>query len=490
MRPLLGNILTLVVFIVLVGEGYALRSFEELYGSCYSDSGCLPYSSCQKGKCVCRPPLVGDGMYCKVADSPKCSKSKECHKNAICAEGKCRCVGYNVGDGKTCRGTQKSLWCKTMNYCGDKGSCLIDPLFPNSPSCRCWIGFNLNDKNVCVEMNKPCKVDGDCNSQAKCLKGLCICQGNRWGDGSQCRAAKPCTGKPKCDPHTTTCLIDPMAPSEIFCKCRRNLVYAIGTSGKCVECRTDKHCQGAERCEDFKCKKPDLHLCATSADCHKDAECRRGKCHCKGLTAGDGKDCKASLFCPVTHECDANSVCIRDPKYPFSPYCRCNPHYEKSDDGKCVDIDECEDSDVCPAKHICVNTPGAFECHCKKGYQKGDNGECVKMACKCGPHGTGCNDDGECSCHDGYEKNGDGVCEDIDECALESPCTGDGEVCENQEGKYTCSCKAGYVMNSGGCVKEPRPASQVGSGHSVHVTSHLSTLGLVLALLGRLAFTA
>ena len=43
-----------------------------------------------------------------------------------------------------------------------------------------------------------------------------------------------------------------------------------------------------------------------------------------------------SLPCPVAHECDANSNCIRDPNYPYSPYCRCKAHYEKSDDGACI----------------------------------------------------------------------------------------------------------------------------------------------------------
>ena len=43
-----------------------------------------------------------------------------------------------------------------------------------------------------------------------------------------------------------------------------------------------------------------------------------------------------SLPCPVTHECDANSVCITHPKYPFNPYCKCKAHYEKSNDGACV----------------------------------------------------------------------------------------------------------------------------------------------------------
>ena len=43
-----------------------------------------------------------------------------------------------------------------------------------------------------------------------------------------------------------------------------------------------------------------------------------------------------SLECPVSYECDANSVCIRPPEHAYSPYCKCKAHYEKSNDGACV----------------------------------------------------------------------------------------------------------------------------------------------------------
>ncbi|CAH3035992.1 unnamed protein product, partial [Pocillopora meandrina] len=161
--------------------------------------------------------------------------------------------------------------------------------------------------------------------------------------------------------------------------------------------------------------------------------------------------------------------------------CKCKAHYEKSNDGACVDIDECKDSNACPAKQKCINTPGAYECHCEKGYKKGDGDEC---------------------------------------CASGSKCIGDGEKCENQPGGHFCLCKAGYVKADKRCVKEPqckcasheecfngkcrcktgykknskgmcaRKRKYFASGHSVHVTSHLGTLGLVLTLLVRLAVTA
>ncbi|XP_066028303.1 latent-transforming growth factor beta-binding protein 1-like [Pocillopora verrucosa] len=461
-------------------------------------------------------------------------------------EGECICTGMYVGNGRTCRKSRRLVSCKKTEFCGDKASCLIDPLPPKTPICKCWLGYKFNDKQVCVAINQPCKVDRDCTPQAKCEHGLCICQGGRMGDGYECRGGWNCSDY-YFGCKNAWCYVDPDMPREKLCKCLPNQVHKFASNKQCVDCVTDRHCKGAERCEDYKCKKPDLRRCDRSSDCHQQAECRRGMCHCTGLTAGNGLNCTESLPCPVTHECDANSVCITHPKYPFNPYCKCKAHYEKSNDGACVDIDECS-SNPCPAKHVCVDKIGAFECHCKKGYKKGDGDECVKMKCKCGPHGSKCDDDGECSCYDGFEKNGEGVCEEMKckcgphgskcdgdgECSCYdgfekngegvckemkckcgphgSKCDGDGEcscydgfekngegVCEDMkckcglhgskcDGDGECSCYDGFEKNGEGVCEGP--AGQVGSGHSVHVTSHLSTLGLVLTLLGRLAVTA
>ena len=43
------------------------------------------------------------------------------------------------------------------------------------------------------------------------------------------------------------------------------------------------------------CFQIDLHRCDRSSDCHQQAECRRGMCHCTGLTAGNGLNCTGML---------------------------------------------------------------------------------------------------------------------------------------------------------------------------------------------------
>lgn len=485
---------------------------------CSRYASCLTNAQCRGYRCRCKPGLAGDGIHCTLGKPANCSTAKDCDKNAVCMDGGCHCLGEFLGDGRNCTRRIKKLHCNTVDFCGDKGMCVVHKDLPSTTLCKCMIGYVLNDKQMCVASNIPCTDDKDCSSKAKCEHGLCVCQGNRVGNGRECRDAKPCTGKHNCL-GSSKCLVDPVMPGEKLCKCPPNQVHQIASNKECVDCVTDKHCKGAELCEGFKCKRPDLHPCDSSKDCDRNAECRDKKCHCKEKYAGNGLSCTESLPCPVAHECDANSTCIRDPNYPYSPYCRCKAHFEKSDDGACIDIDECKTPNKCPAKHKCVNMPGFYECPCKEGYEKGDGDECVKMKCSCGDNGK-CDDDGKCTCNEGYEKDGEGVCEDIDECKKGAKCTGDGEKCVNEPGGHSCLCRAGYVNNHGGCVKEPqckctsheecfngkcrckkgykrnskgmcaRKRGLVGSGYSVHVTSHLGTLGLVLMLLGRLAVTA
>ena len=48
--------------------------------------------------------------------------------------------------------------------------------------------------------------------------------------------------------------------------------------------------------------------------------------------------------------------------------CVCEKGYQLDNTGKkCVDIDECEDPNVCTNGGICRNFPGSFQCICPKG---------------------------------------------------------------------------------------------------------------------------
>ena len=53
-----------------------------------------------------------------------------------------------------------------------------------------------------------------------------------------------------------------------------------------------------------------------------------------------------------------------------SPYfrCICESGYQLDNTGKkCVDVDECENPNVCTHGGICRNFPGSFQCICPQG---------------------------------------------------------------------------------------------------------------------------
>ncbi|XP_053192631.1 thrombomodulin-like [Scomber japonicus] len=104
-------------------------------------------------------------------------------------------------------------------------------------------------------------------------------------------------------------------------------------------------------------------------------------------------------------------------------------------------------------EHGCNSTTGS--CNCPTGETLHPNNiTCTKDPCKECQHT--CQKGGDthvCTCNTGYRLAKDGkTCVDIDECKEKSPCTGEGEECENTEGGYQCVCKDEYVKEDGVCV--------------------------------------
>ncbi|CAE1170131.1 unnamed protein product [Acanthosepion pharaonis] len=58
-----------------------------------------------------------------------------------------------------------------------------------------------------------------------------------------------------------------------------------------------------------------------------------------------------------------------------------------------------------------------------------------------------------CSCWPGYVLAADNkTCLDIDECKSVNNCTKEGQYCENNNGSYSCKCKAGYLLQNDTCI--------------------------------------
>ena len=125
--------------------------------------------------------------------------------------------------------------------------------------------------------------------------------------------------------------------------------------------------------------------------------------------------------------------------------CECTHGYEwNSIEQKCFDVDECETTCSDPGS-ICVNTPGSYSCSCQIGFSwTGSN--CVDInECEdqnvCAENEKCENTMGSyyCGCNVGYYFNGL-TCIDIDECADKSLtfCSASSEECVNVEGGYSC----------------------------------------------------
>ncbi|CAH1262671.1 CSMD3 [Branchiostoma lanceolatum] len=150
--------------------------------------------------------------------------------------------------------------------------------------------------------------------------------------------------------------------------------------------------------------------------------------------AMDVTKCKAFEDCNCgIHPCELT---------PQGYECTCLPGYlliADEEEAKCVDIDECQQPDVCPGAR-CINRPGTFSCQCLPGYEEPnciDIDEC-RYAGFCPDNSNCTNTDGNyyCTCHAGY--HGDD-CLDIDECQNETLNTcRPYEHCVNTEGSYTC----------------------------------------------------
>nr|XP_051676330.1 nidogen-1 [Oryctolagus cuniculus] len=70
--------------------------------------------------------------------------------------------------------------------------------------------------------------------------------------------------------------------------------------------------------------------------------------------------------------CGSHALCNN---HPGTFRCECVEGYQFSDQGTCVDVDECQPS-RCHPDAFCYNTPGSFTCQCKPGYQ-GDGFRCI-----------------------------------------------------------------------------------------------------------------
>ncbi|XP_049805272.1 fibrillin-2-like isoform X3 [Schistocerca nitens] len=398
--------------------------------------------------------------------------------------------------------------CEDINECerglhncqGDKPVCQnTEGNFTCSASCPAGYKFNkklavCEDINECEEGLQICNLESE-----ECVNELggyrCILKqtqfppvdahnsGNTSSNTQTCETGytfdtftKNCVdvdecheeGESPCD-STQNC---ENTPGSFLCVCKSGfqLDPVLQACVDINECQLNKHdCLPTQRCDNtigsFHCIRvtscgTGYTLNAQTGQCEDDDECLLGTDTCRNL--GPMWQCRNTLgsFRCEKKRCGDKEILLKTGE------CRsvvCNPGYEIGPQGRCVDINECENPGACKRNQRCVNEMGSYRCvnllHCAEGYELNPEGtqcfdidECLLNKHDCGPTQICQNTAGgyACKCPSGYtiwKKE----CHDIDECNRYSGqvCARNSE-CRNTPGSYDCICKEGFRQEPGG----------------------------------------
>ncbi|KAI4890617.1 hypothetical protein NFI96_026709 [Prochilodus magdalenae] len=154
------------------------------------------------------------------------------------------------------------------------------------------------------------------------------------------------------------------------------------------------------------------------------------------LTAGAELDVCAS--------CHANATCEDKTDGSGGKVCNCMYGFVGNGRTHCQDKDECQLGRICGDHTLCHNTYGSYYCTCLQGYRPSNN-----MAVFIPNDGTYCHARliTMANYYDDYQTF-IMIYVYVDECEVQDVC-GEGGVCENSEGDFSCSCQTGYRVQSG-----------------------------------------
>ncbi|XP_049432197.1 latent-transforming growth factor beta-binding protein 4 isoform X2 [Epinephelus fuscoguttatus] len=413
-------------------------------------------------RCVCRHGYKLQNNTC--TDIDECAEPSQC-PGQMCVNtvGSYRCVSCRPGY------TLTNRRCTDVNECENSESC---------PGQRC---VNTEGSYSCV----------DCQQGYHSVNGVCV-------DEDECVQASQCPGQQcvntvgsyrcvSCQPGYSSkdgsCQDVDECASAGACEAERVCVNTIG-SFRC-DCQPGYRTSGLGR----QCR--DINECLEGDFCFPRGECENSlgsyTCVCsQGFTLSDNR-----TACIDVDECTKSGVCLdgRCVNTEGSFHCQCQTGFTTNPERTaCLDVDECVSSggSVC-ASQRCENTIGSYHCltSCEPGYQVTQTGNCVDInECAnktvCGRHAYCQNLMGTylCVCDQGFTSTRDGkVCVDEDECVSMPGVCGSAR-CENVEGSFMCECdRRGeeFDHTTRQCVNTAQGAGMLPSSTSISSSSSSSS---------------
>ena len=369
-----------------LSSGYNMRGFQP-HWICTSEPYCVDIDECALGIDHCRVDYgcinAEKGFYCCDYDQTNC----ECPANYALEEpisngDTPRCIHIECTDGFEMDPTGQYCSdineCETVDFCKQFGSdhCgnrlaqLGNPnLAGNKFEC-------LNCPDGYVMKNGTCTDYNECinpSSKPRCLNGACI-----------------------------------NTDASYECDCPNELTQTI-VGCEVVREPVAEHLFSFHHphnvCDDTKiCT--DLNECLTSP-CPNERECMNLQ---PGFACWNSYLGTTSYMCPPGYSMRTDGhTCLT---------IVCDVGYELDFTGaKCVDVNECEQANICDTDEFCINSKGSYSCsNCPLGYE-------IKVI------------------------NGQPVCKDFNECTnVQHDCDPVYGECVNTDGSYTCNCFVGFEV--------------------------------------------
>ena len=439
---------------------------EDAYVACEADTN----ATCNSDNIVCVDESHSTSSGGTTIRS-KCTNSATCTCNA----GYHDPIAYTTDQARACEDILTCFSGEPNSFCDetndDAFSHCEDGLGTDPNICHCEAGYELAadlitcvDINECGDPNEGIIATHDCNQFATCTNDpvgsyTCSCIEHYTANGAGNGDGRGVNGCKDID----ECALDAISSNGLKCLTGDILAsgqHSVTIDGVLTTMGPNFNANNAAKCvnDQMHSENNRSHFC----------ECENGEAWSQELKS-------------VVYQTDNGPVNVQI----------------------CYDIDECADSNACPANAVCHNLNGAddaaddhtemtniasphqpYWCECKTGYQTevNDTHECVDFdECTvnngdCDVNAT-CNnvicnkDEGctleegrTCDCNTGWEGEGtiQNPCTDVDECtvAADHPlyhaCDAESTDCHDTDGSYECHCKSGFESTDGTSVGDRR----------------------------------